>query len=332
MRASKILSLSILIVFSVTIIPAQELKWFSFDTDFINAQFPTDSAIGKIKATHFARTKNAHPVSCGGNDGEMHIGIFLTDIDLPGSQSPASAASGKEAEWGIVAELPNAALAKGPALLTKLENQPITFEGYFRVWDEGHSIGTVFPSNPHHVFEVHPAWGFNGDGVNFSKPNLVNSVAGYAGYGGKKLERVLEGISGGNWPRVYRAGGQLHLGIAKAENFYQLSVKIKKVVNVTGGHELTMDVFSGNTFKKLLFTDLAGITVTGSPTDKTLKVGDKTFLLGFFSINLKKALKASAGADSMNEAKASKDSLEFFIFGPALLTAVSSCNKKDNEQ
>jgi hypothetical protein len=30
--------------------------------------------------------------------------------------------------------------------------------GNFRVWDEGHAVGSFYPRNPHHVFEVHPAW------------------------------------------------------------------------------------------------------------------------------------------------------------------------------
>ena len=117
----------------------------------------------------------------------------------------------------------------------------------------------------------------------------------------------------------------------KAENFYQLPVKIKRIKAVTGGHELTMDVFSSNTFATLLYKDLAGITVTGSPTDKKFKVGDKTFILGFFSVNLRKALNISSGAGSAAEARSAREAVEFFVFGPALRFAVKTCSRMEED-
>jgi hypothetical protein len=333
MRASTVTGLCILVLFSfIAAVPAQ-LKFFSFDTDFIEAQYPNDSAISRLQTRQFARAKNAHSIECSGNDGELHIGVLLADIVLPAGQNPStSPVVAGDPGWGIVAELPNVKQSNGIAMLDKLKNKPVLFEGYFRVWDEGHSHGAVHPSNTHHVFEVHPATGFSGDGTTFSKPNLVNSIAKYAGFGRSKFEPMLKKISAGDWPRVFKSGGQLHLGLQEAENFYQLPVKIKKITTVTGGREFTMDVFTSNTFATLLFKDLAGITVDGSPTQTKLKVGDKTFLLGFFSVNLKKALAAASGATSQTSAKPAQSALEFFIFGPAMLAAVKTCSKKEPDQ
>lgn len=79
-------------------------------------------------------------------------------LTLAASQSPISGkAFSDDADWGVVFELPGAKAGKGPGTLTKLAGKTVTFNGYFRVWNEGHWKGTVHPSNPHHVFEVHSA-------------------------------------------------------------------------------------------------------------------------------------------------------------------------------
>lgn len=49
------------------------------------------------------------------------------------------------------------------------------------------------------------------------------------------------------------------------------------------------------------------------------------FLLGFFSVNLKKAMDAAGGADTQAEAVPVKEAVELFVFGLALNSAVISC-------
>ena len=56
-----------------------------------------------------------------------------------------------------------------------------------------------------------------------------------------------------------------------------------------------------------------------------LTVGQKAFLLGFFSVNLKKAMDASGEAGSEDDAVPVKEALEFFVFGEAVNSAVVSC-------
>jgi hypothetical protein len=52
----------------------------------------------------------------------------------------------------------------------------------------------------------------------------------------------------------------------------------------------------------------------------------KVFLLGFFSINLKKAVQEAQGTNSESNAVSVKHAVEFFVFGIATQGAVSSCN------
>lgn len=319
------LCLALFLLSGVSLAQQTKLNWYPFDRDFINSQY-SDSSIGELRAKAAFAAKNVHTESCGGNDSELHIGIRLADVALPAGQMPISGpVKSNDPGWGVVAELPNGKMADGPSKFAKLAGKPVTFTGYFRVWDEGHAVGAVHPSNPHHVFEVHPAWGFRGTGVSFSREDLVASMGSYRGYGATKFRPLLKAIADEKWPLAYQDGGNLFLGLAKDQNFYQLPVRVKAKRAVTGGHEWTLDVYSNQAITNLVYPGLTAVTADGSPIDDTLKVGQKTFLLGFFSVNLKKAMDASEGADSEDEAAPVKDALEFFVFGVAAKSAVTSC-------
>jgi len=310
---------------------AQELTWYPFDRDFINARYST-SAIGDLSVLVSHPAGNVHSSSCGGNDAELHIGMTLPEVNLPNGQMPLSdSPNGDDDDWGVVAELPNTSSGNGKSQLAKLAGQPVKFFGYFRVWDEGHGQGAVHPSNPHHVFEVHPAWGFsgtaaNGSAVNFMRKDLVRPMESYSGFGATKFKPLFESLTDEEWPKAFRAGGKLHLGLLRFSNFFQLPVRIKSIASVSGGHEVKVDVFSNQAMTTKVFSNLTTITVTGSPIDGTLSVGQKVFLLGFFSVNLKKALDASEGATTEDNAVAVPEAVEFFVFGRAVNPAVPSCS------
>jgi len=71
------------------------------------------------------------------------------------------------------------------------------------------------------------------------------------------------------------------------------------------------------------------VTVTGSPIDGELSSENQCsqmFLLGFFRVNLQKAVQVSQNAHSEAEAVSALDALEFFAFGRATQGAVSSCS------
>jgi hypothetical protein len=139
--------------------PEGERVWFRFNKAFINANYASGEALGIVRAQTWGAAGTVHPTKCGGGDGELHVGAKDAGLDLPASQTPISGkALGADDDWGIVFELPDAKAGKGPATLKKHVGKTVTFNGYFRVWNEGHWKGTVHASNPHHVFEVHPAW------------------------------------------------------------------------------------------------------------------------------------------------------------------------------
>ena len=321
----KPLRLSLVLFFLVTTTNAQEIRWYPFDKDFVSSQYST-SAIGELQVKKFKAAQTIHSESCGGKDAELHIGIKKIDIDLPSEQMPASNSPGSDPKWGIVAELPNTRGGDGKARLSELDGEPATFVGYFRVWDEGHAVGPTHPSNPHHVFEVHPAWAFRGDGVDFSRVDLVDSMPNYRGYGFGKFGPLLKSLKKWRWPFAYTDNNNLYVGLPfKQSNFYQLPVRVTQIKQVSGGHEATVDVFSSVNFNTLIYPDLKVITAMGSPLDSDLSVGDEKSLLGIFSVNLRKALGAAGDADSRENAYAVREAVEFFVFGVSQKGPVNKC-------
>jgi hypothetical protein len=161
-----------------------------------------------VTAQTWSTAASPHSSSCGGNDGELHIGALENGVSLPSSQSPISGkASATDASWGLVFELPNAASGTGPATLATLTGQTVTFDGFIRVWNEGHWKGVVHPSNPHHVLEVHPAWSFTAPGSSFDRKDLVTAIANYRGYGLAKYKKVL--TEAGDWLKAYQDADHL---------------------------------------------------------------------------------------------------------------------------
>jgi hypothetical protein len=215
-----------------------------------------------------------------------------------------------------VFELPDAKAGKGPGTLAKHVGDTVTFDGYFRVWNEGHWKGQVHPSNPHHVFEVHPAWRFTFQGGSFDEPSLIRMMTGYRGYGLSKYEKVLDEV--GDWLKAYQDGDFLFVQLQDASNFFQLPVEITDTSVIDGGTALTLDVYSSNQYKRLVYEGLRGIAVDGATLGAELAVGDRLTLLGFFSVNLKTALDAiPTSASSPGLAWSVKEALEFVVFGKA---------------
>ena len=96
-----------------------------------------------------------HTTKYGGDDGALDDGPGVAN-----TQEPVSGrANNNDATWVVVFGLPDASVSEIPAQLNTIKGKTATFDGYFRVWNEGHWKGPVAKSNPHHVFEVHPAWG-----------------------------------------------------------------------------------------------------------------------------------------------------------------------------
>ncbi len=54
--------------------PAQT-KAYRFSKTFITAHYTQGNPIGILAASASSPAKNVHPISCGGKDGELHIGV-----------------------------------------------------------------------------------------------------------------------------------------------------------------------------------------------------------------------------------------------------------------
>lgn len=179
-----------------------QIKWYKFDKRFIEQHYQQDgSAFGVLKASAVHPAQNVHPIDCGGNDGELHIGI--AENSLGNGTTPISAfAQENDSQFGIVAEPPN--VKRGTSFFTKVEateGKPAFFFGYFRLWNEGHDVTPIFPSNPHHVLEVHPAWGIrSGDFIIKPRPAVIFAMPGFSGYGASKFVPVLQSVP--RWLRV----------------------------------------------------------------------------------------------------------------------------------
>ncbi len=318
--------LSVLALFlCASICVGQTVTFYRFDKTFISSNY-SDSAIGDLTVNQFHPAGNVHSTTCGGNDGELHIGFRLPEVGLPANQMPLTAPpSGTDPNWGAVAELPNASAGNGPTLLAQLAGVSITFHGYFRVWDEGHGAGNSPPSNPHHVLEVHPAWGFDGGSLHFMRQDLVKQIPGYRGYGLAKYRPMFQAFSNGDWPLAFQDDQTLRVGLVRNSNFYQIPVKVKSISNVNGGHAATVDVYSSATAANPIYRGLTAITVSGSGVDTGLTVNQRVILLGFFSVNLKKAMDESAGANSQNNAVSVKDAVEFFVFSTTTGAGGATC-------
>lgn len=213
-----------------------QIKWFAFKKAFVASHYATDSAIGSLKGKAFHPPKNIHAISCGGEDGELHIGIALDEIDLSATNKPPSfPVNENDSGWGVVAELPNAKEGDGPQILGELNGKAATFIGYFRVWNEGHWKGQLFPRNPHHVLEVHPAWSFAGGGVNFEGVDLVKSIDRFSGYGASKFKKIFSSMASHVWPHAFQDSDSIHVEFIETGNFFQLPVTVKNIHKIAGG-------------------------------------------------------------------------------------------------
>jgi hypothetical protein len=313
--------------------PASEgqLRWFTFHKSFISTHYPHDVAVGAMVALTWARAQQVHPISCGGKDGELHIGISQFG---PNESPPSAPLEPGDAHWGIVAELPNAGQTNGPEKLDGLRGEPVSFRGYFRVWDEGHTVGATPKSNPHHVFEIHPAWGFSSGATNYERRRQLKPMPGYHGYGASKFGRLFTTLKAGEWLHVFQDENDLHVELREAANFFQLPVVVQSLEANEDGHTVMVDVFSDKEFQHLAYGGLRCITVSGSRIDGILHPGDQTFFLGFFSVNLKRCLDGSGEAHSEATGVAVPEALEFFVFGRPLETAVlsSNCDVDENDE
>ena len=303
------------------------LIWVKFSKDFISRHYASDSALGDLVTTDPKPAKTVHPSTCGGHDGEIHIGIFPDSLTGNETGVPNSSLSTDDAEFGIVAEPVNLTPAT-TKLVQKINGKETTFTGYFRVWNEGHYTGAVHDSNPHHVLEVHPSWAFQSKAakVDFNSPQSIAPMKGYQGYGASHSRPLLESLTKQQWLKVYEDDQFVFVQLAKSDNFYQLPIKISgDAQDIHGGTSVTVSVYSDAARKNLIYKDLSVISNEGSRIAGRFHKGEKLkFLLGIFSVNLETAMKAAASHKGEDAAVFAPQALEFFAYGVPLLPAVKN--------
>ena len=64
--------------------------WFQFDQDFVAKHFANDLAFSSITFDGTWVASSKHSSSCGGKDGEIHIGAYETDIEFAANERPFS--------------------------------------------------------------------------------------------------------------------------------------------------------------------------------------------------------------------------------------------------
>src|ERR1700680_4347065 len=159
----------VICIFALSLTSAGQTTWYKFSKEFINSHYPKDSAVGELATSAVSPAKTVHTITCGGNDGELHIGIAAGDITNGGSPPISAPDAQGKSDFGIVAEPVNLTAATKKAAQA-LNGEAVSFKGYYRVWNEGHDFDSGHASNPAHVLELHPAWSFHSTDQDFDDP------------------------------------------------------------------------------------------------------------------------------------------------------------------
>ena len=223
--------------------------WFAFDPDFIRARYRSaDLAFGSFTVSDEWRVSLKHGETCSGEDAEVHVGSYEDHLGLADTEVPfSSPVDGERIAWGTVIEPPNVTAAERSEL-KKLEGTSTTFDGYLRVWNEGHfehekDRNPDGSSNPNHVLELHPAWRMTAPkGV--TRTYSLQAMDEYSGYGLSKLKTILGGFASRTWPTMYQDADTLYVHLPKGQpyqsNFFQLPVVIRSVTaSVSGSATVT---------------------------------------------------------------------------------------------
>src|SRR5690242_20362863 len=131
-----LLGLYLLVAVSSAYSQQPPVKWYKFSKVFISEHYPADSAIGKLEATAVFPASTVHSISCGGNDGELHIGVAEKAIkwSQPGHIAFSALADKSDSNFGIVAEPVNLNSTTETSAMA-LKGKGATFVGYFRLWN-----------------------------------------------------------------------------------------------------------------------------------------------------------------------------------------------------
>lgn len=137
------------------------------------------------------------------------------------------------------------------------------------------------------------------------------------------------------WLEVAEDQSNVYVQLQQEDNFYQLPVIVKqtKPIANNAGIAALVDVYADTAHQHLVYQNLEVITAANSRIATQLHADWSTYLLGFFSINLAKAMALASGHQGRASATSGMGALEFFAFGVPLQNAVSQshpCQEEDD--
>jgi hypothetical protein len=315
-------NLLLTLMFAVSSLHAQDV-WFKFNKNFVQQHVNESTGFGSLSVSVSHPAGNVHSVSCGGQDGELHIGVLDVEVTDAGGQGVSGVPNQNDAKWGLVVEPVNLKGNDQNDISTVSQGQA-EYAGFFRVWNEGHYKGVVYPSNPHHVLELHPNWSYRGSGIDSDRTASVHPMSGFAGYGATKVRPLLQSVAKDGWLQTYEDSNFVYINLRKADNFYQLPVTITSISDVDGGRQAIVDVYSDAAHRRRIYEGLT-VNMLSDDFSNGLSESDKTFFLGIFSVNPRRALTLASGHGPNDPADASK-ALEFFSYGFPHEKAVKNSN------
>jgi hypothetical protein len=311
---------------------ASSVVWARFDRDFVRNRYPNDLAFTSLTFDTQWVASAKHGVSCGGKDGEIHIGAYERHIEFASGEQPfARMADEPTVAWGIVAEPPNAT-SDDSAALEDLEGTHVSFTGYLRVWNEGHyddepAEKPQGSSNPNHLVELHPTWFMNAEDEGFEEYDFQPlPIQKYAGYGLTKAGPMLRAVAGGEWPKAYVTNTSVFVSLSHESNFYQIPIRISSVQATSGGILMRADVCEqlGCVGGQILYRNLRLVTRSDSAEGTPFAAGQVVEVLGLFSVHLGRVARIASNATTRPGAVAVGDALEFFVFNRAKRGAVKN--------
>jgi hypothetical protein len=93
------------ILASLSVAARAQTKVYRFSKAFISSHYAQGNPIGKLAASASSPAKSVHRTRCGGNDGELHIGLSADAVDNHGDA--ISGPANDPEQFGIVAEPPS---------------------------------------------------------------------------------------------------------------------------------------------------------------------------------------------------------------------------------
>jgi hypothetical protein len=251
------------------------------DNEFIRkyenlATITSEHIVGGVSAPHPAK-----------NDGEVHIGGWSQEAGFPG-----------------VVEIMNVATTGKAAMraVKQAKNKTITATGGWRLWGEHPGTGPQlqargtqptfplhgeFPSNPDHVFEIHPVTAVKVDGHDFSTLDAIGATKGFDPHDPEKAfvlgyeKLTCKIIPKGNRTRLITQS----LGF----NFTEFIIRLgENPVKLEDGHAAICSVF--DTDGELLVRNRRMVFIRGTDADdhfESLTKGKRLRVIGIPRISLK---------------------------------------------